>query len=60
MILLDTHFVIELIDVRLGGHGEPHPHPALKNLQRSLCQCYQLVGSCYQVSPRQTSFENFS
>lgn len=34
MILLDTHFVIELIDVRLGGHGEPNPHPALENLQQ--------------------------
>ena len=46
MILLDTHFVIELIDVRLGGHGEPHPHPALKYLQ----QVFVSVTSLWEVT----------
>ncbi|MGQ0483749.1 MAG: PIN domain-containing protein [Hyphomicrobiales bacterium] len=31
-MLLDTHFVIELIGLRLGGLGEPEPHPALVDL----------------------------
>ncbi|HLA01916.1 MAG TPA: type II toxin-antitoxin system VapC family toxin [Aestuariivirga sp.] len=46
MILLDTHFVIELIDVRLGGHGEPHPHSALMNLQ----QVFVSVTSLWEVA----------
>jgi PIN domain nuclease of toxin-antitoxin system len=46
MILLDTHFVIELIDVRLGGHGEPRPHPAMMNLQ----QVFVSVTSLWEVA----------
>jgi PIN domain nuclease of toxin-antitoxin system len=46
MILLDTHFVIELIDVRLGGHGEPRPHPALVKLQ----QVFVSVTSLWEVA----------
>ena len=46
MILLDTHFVIELIDVMLGGRGEPHPHPALMNLQ----QVFVSVTSLWEVA----------
>ena len=46
MILLDTYFVIELIDVRLGGHGEPRPHPAMMNLQ----QVFVSVTSLWEVA----------
>lgn len=46
MILLDTYFVIELIDVKLGGHGALKPHPALENLET----VYVSVTSLWEVA----------